>query len=78
MSPGNLSRIENAEQGPPSDEVLERLAVALDVDPEALLDLAGRRLRADGFEEAVLAELKQLRADLTAGLAHIEALLRRQ
>lgn len=75
MSPGNLSRIENAEQGPPGDEVIVRLASALDADPHALLAIAGRRLQTDEFEEAVLAELKALRSDLTAGFARIEAAL---
>ncbi len=42
MSAANLSRIENGEQGPPSEEVLEGLARALDADLTELLTLAGR------------------------------------
>jgi transcriptional regulator with XRE-family HTH domain len=75
MSPGNLSRIENAEQGPPSDEVIVRLAAALDVDVDKLLGFAGRRRSIESFEEIVLSELKQLRADISAGFARIEATL---
>jgi transcriptional regulator with XRE-family HTH domain len=77
MSPGNLSRIENAEQGPPSDEVIMRLAAALDADVDELLSLAGRRLSTEHAEELVLAELRQLRADVSAGFARIEAALNR-
>jgi transcriptional regulator with XRE-family HTH domain len=75
MSPGNLSRIENAEQGPPSDEVIVRLAAALDVDVDTLMGLAGRRLSIEGFEELVLTELKQMHAEISAGFARIEATL---
>jgi transcriptional regulator with XRE-family HTH domain len=40
MSSGNLSRIENGDQGPPSDEVLQSIAAALEIDPVELLSLA--------------------------------------
>jgi transcriptional regulator with XRE-family HTH domain len=71
MSAGNLSRIENGEQGPPTDEILERVANALDTDPAELLALAGRRL--DPTTELVLRELRQLRTEIRDGFARLEA-----
>lgn len=75
MSPGNLSRIENGDQGPPSDEVIIRLATALEADEGELLALAGRRLPSPDFEATVLDELRQLLAEMTAGFARFEAAL---
>src|SRR4051794_25323807 len=72
MSAGNLSRIENGEQGPPSDETLERLAAALQVDSEQLFALAGLRLSSEGFESRVLRELGALRAELREGIERLE------
>lgn len=71
MSAGNLSRIENGDQGPPSDEVIYGIATALGVDAEELLALAGRRL--DPAAELLLRELRQLRAEMKAGFDRLEA-----
>ena len=64
MSPGNLSRIETGDYGPPSDEVIERLAVVLDADRLELLRIAGREAGTGAFEQRVLAELSAIRASL--------------
>lgn len=74
MSSGNLSRIENGEQGPPDDEVIHRLATALEADAEDLIVIAGRRL--DPSVEVVLRELRQLRGEMQAGFARLETALR--
>jgi hypothetical protein len=42
MSASNLSRIELGAQGPPADEVIERIGLALKADPAELLRAAGR------------------------------------
>jgi transcriptional regulator with XRE-family HTH domain len=42
MSASNLSRIELGAQGPPADEIIERIGQALDADPAELLRAAGR------------------------------------
>jgi transcriptional regulator with XRE-family HTH domain len=76
MSSGNLSRIENGQQGPPADETIERLAAALSVDAEVLFRLAGRSGDAEGFEAAVLSKLDRLQQELTEGFARVEAALR--
>ena len=76
MSAGNLSRIENGEQGPPSDEVIYGLATAFEIDPDELLAIAGRRL--DPTAELLLKELRQLRAEMKAGFAKVEAALQPQ
>jgi transcriptional regulator with XRE-family HTH domain len=60
MSASNLSRLELGKQGPPSDEVIERLAVALEVDPAELLSAAGRSPSGTSFEEQVLSRLDEL------------------
>lgn len=73
MSAGNLSRIETGDQGPPSDEIVKRLAATLEADPAELLELAGRGIRGDAFEQRVLGELRELRA----GLERLEQRLRR-
>lgn len=64
MSPGNLSRLENGEHGPPSDEVIAKLANVLNGDLEELLRLAGRDVGGDSFERQVLSELQGLRRDM--------------
>ena len=64
MSPGNLSRLENGEHGPPSDEVIRKLADVLDADADELLRLAGRDIGGASFERQVLSELRRLRRDM--------------
>jgi transcriptional regulator with XRE-family HTH domain len=64
MSAGNLSRLENGEHGPPSDEVIAKLAEVLDVDIDELLRLAGRDIGEAAFERQVLSELRSLRRDM--------------
>lgn len=64
MSASNLSRIELGSQGPPPDETIERIAVALQANPKALLRAAGRYASGRSFEEAVLARLDVLGRDL--------------
>jgi transcriptional regulator with XRE-family HTH domain len=64
MSASNLSRIELGAQGPPPDEIIERLGVALDTDPGELLRAAGRYATGKTFEETVLARLDALSRDL--------------
>jgi|SRR5271166_3845814 len=64
MSASNLSRIELGSQGPPADEIIERIGLALDADPAELLRAAGRYATGKTFEEAVLARLDALGRDL--------------
>lgn len=64
MSPSNLSRIELGSQGPPTEEVIERLAHALDVPSNELRSAAGLRAEGDGFEDAVLRRLDELRNEV--------------
>lgn len=65
MSPTNLSRIELGSQGPPGNEVIERLAAVLGVEPDVLFRAAGRLYPAGpAFEERVLAELREMRGEL--------------
>lgn len=64
MSASNLSRIELGAQGPPADEIIERIGQALDVDPTELLRAAGRYATGKTFEEQVLARLDALTRDL--------------
>src|ERR1700733_8803556 len=64
MSASNLSRIELGSQGPPPDEVIERIAVALDSDPAELLKAAGRYATGKTFEETVLARLDAIGRDV--------------
>jgi transcriptional regulator with XRE-family HTH domain len=71
MSAANLSRIENGEQGPPSDEVLEGLARALDTNLIELLALAGRG-GTPATPDALLHELRALRAEIKDGFARVE------
>ncbi len=64
MSASNLSRIELGVQGPPPDEIIERIAHALDADPAELLRAAGRYATGKTFEETVLARLDALTRDM--------------
>jgi transcriptional regulator with XRE-family HTH domain len=64
MSASNLSRIELGSQGPPPDEIIERLGLALDADPAELLRAAGRYATGQTFEETVLARLDALNRDM--------------
>jgi transcriptional regulator with XRE-family HTH domain len=61
MSPGHLSRIETGDYGPPSDEVIERMAEVLEVHPLELLRIAGREAGSSAFEQRVLSELAAIR-----------------
>jgi transcriptional regulator with XRE-family HTH domain len=74
MSAGNLSRIELGEYGPPSDEVIERLAAVLEADESELLRIAGRKASSSAFEQQVLDELAAIRS----GLARLERTLGRK
>ncbi len=69
MSAGHLSRLETGDYGPPGDEVIERLAEVLKVDPLELLRVAGREAISQNFEAQVLAELRRIRS----GLERLEA-----
>jgi transcriptional regulator with XRE-family HTH domain len=79
MSPGNLSRLENGEHGPPSDEVITKLAAILDIDAGELGKLAGRNvggriLRAAGAQRAI-SPAQGLRAgnrDMRAGFERLD------
>jgi transcriptional regulator with XRE-family HTH domain len=64
MSASNLSRLELGSQGPPADEAIERLAVALGADAGQLLRAAGRTSGGQSFEEGVLDRLDALGSDL--------------
>ncbi len=64
MSASNLSRIELGSQGPPPDEVIERIGQALEADPAELLRAAGRYATGKTFEETVLARLDALTRDM--------------
>ncbi len=73
MSPGNLSRLENGEHGPPADEVIAKLAIILDIDVGELFKLAGRDVGGTSFEQQVLSELHRLRRDMRAGFDRLDA-----
>jgi transcriptional regulator with XRE-family HTH domain len=77
MSAANLSRIETGEQGPPSDEVIERLARILGTDPTDLLTLAGRTAIGTS-SDMLLRELRQLRAEIKDGFARMEAAIQHE
>jgi transcriptional regulator with XRE-family HTH domain len=66
MSASNLSRIELGAQGPPADEIIERIGQALDADPAELLRAAGRYATGKTFEETVLARLDAIARDVRA------------
>jgi transcriptional regulator with XRE-family HTH domain len=72
MSPGNLSRLENGDHGPPADEVIAKLAAILDIDVAELYKLAGRDVGGASFEAQVLSELQQLRRELRAGFERLD------
>jgi transcriptional regulator with XRE-family HTH domain len=76
MSPGNLSRLENGEHGPPADEVISQLAAILDIDVSELFKLAGRDLGGASFESQVLGELEQLRREMRSGFERLDAAVR--
>jgi transcriptional regulator with XRE-family HTH domain len=73
MSPGNLSRLENGEHGPPADEVIAKLAAILDIDVAELFKLAGRDVGGASFESQVLSDLDRLRREMRAGFERLEA-----
>jgi transcriptional regulator with XRE-family HTH domain len=60
MSASNLSRLELGKQGPPADEAIEQIAVALQVEAVELLRAAGRSSGGPSFEDQVLERLDQL------------------
>lgn len=64
MSASNLSRIELGSQGPPADEIIERIGMALEADPAELLRAAGRYATGASFEEVVLARLDAIGRDV--------------
>ncbi|HEX7245139.1 MAG TPA: helix-turn-helix transcriptional regulator [Solirubrobacterales bacterium] len=64
MSASNLSRVELGSQGPPPDEVIERIAKALDADAGELLQAAGRGGSSASFERAVLERLEEIGRDV--------------
>ncbi len=64
MSASNLSRIELGSQGPPADEIIERIGQALDTNPAELLRAAGRYATGKTFEETVLARLDAIGRDV--------------
>jgi transcriptional regulator with XRE-family HTH domain len=73
MSPGNLSRLENGETGPPADEVITQLAGILDIDVSELFKLAGRDVGGTSFESQVLTELERLRREMRTGFDRLDA-----
>jgi len=73
MSPGNLSRLENGELGPPSDEVITKLADVLEGDADELFRLAGRDIGGAFFERQVLSELQRLRRDMRTGFDRLDS-----
>lgn len=66
MSASNLSRVELGSQGPPADEVIERIAAALDTEPDELLRAAGRSGGGRSFEETVLDKLDAIGREVQA------------
>lgn len=64
MSASNLSRVELGSQGPPADEVIERIAKALETDTAELLSAAGRIGAGESFEQAVLERLDAIGRDV--------------
>jgi len=77
MSAGHLSRLETGDYGPPSDEVIERLAAVLKADPLELLRIAGREVSSRSFEQRVLAELRTIRSGIERLDSAMTALSRR-
>lgn len=64
MSASNLSRIELGNQEPPTNDVIEQMAKALDTDPVQLLRAAGRATVGESFEQAVLKRLDAIGRDV--------------
>src|SRR4051794_11809253 len=60
MSASNLSRLELGSQGPPADEIIERIAAALDAPADDLLAAAGRAGSGQSFEQAVMERLDEI------------------
>jgi transcriptional regulator with XRE-family HTH domain len=77
MSASNLSRLELGSQGPPADEVIERIAAALDTDPGELLQAAGRLGDGQAFEQAVLERLEAIGRDIRDVRKAITRLMKR-
>jgi transcriptional regulator with XRE-family HTH domain len=77
MSASNLSRLELGSQGPPADEVIERIAVALDTDPGELLQAAGRIGDGQSFEQVVVERLDAMGGDLREVRKAIARLMKR-
>jgi transcriptional regulator with XRE-family HTH domain len=75
MSPSNLSRMETGNQGPPADEVIEKIAEALGADTGAMMRAAGRTKDGKAFEDAVLERLDALSrdvAELKSTVSHLK------
>jgi transcriptional regulator with XRE-family HTH domain len=73
MSASNLSRLELGSQGAPSDEVIERIAKALDSEPAELLQAAGRTAGGQPFEEVVLGKLEEIQRDMREVKAAVQS-----
>jgi transcriptional regulator with XRE-family HTH domain len=77
MSASNLSRLELGSQGPPADEVIERIAKALDGDPGELLQAAGRLGDGQTFEQVALERLDAIGRDVREVRRAIARLMKR-
>jgi len=77
MSASNLSRLELGSQGPPADEVIERIAKALDADAGELLQAAGRHGDGQSFEQVVLERLEAIGRDVREARKAIAGLTKR-
>jgi transcriptional regulator with XRE-family HTH domain len=77
MSASNLSRLELGSQGPPADEVIERIATALGGDPGEFLQAAGRLGDGQAFEQVVLERLDAMGRDLREVRRAIARLMKR-
>jgi len=77
MSASNLSRLELGSQGPPADEVIERIARSLDVDPGELLQAAGRISSGQPFEQVVLERLDAIGREVREVRKAIARLMKR-
>ena len=64
MSVANLSRIERGIQSPPNDDVIGKLAAALEADPAELLRAAGRIAGEESFEQFVRTKLTAIARDV--------------
>ncbi len=77
MSASNLSRLELGSQGPPADEVIERIARALDAEPGELLQAAGRIGGDQAFEQVVLERLDAIGSEVRELRRAIARLMKR-